>query len=273
MLNNMIDSLQRNINYLRVSVTRRCNLNCYYCSSGSFSKDGAFLQDDREITFAEIVEIVKAAVQLGIKKVRLTGGEPLLRQNIEDLVLQLSAIKGIDDLAMTTNGVFLAQYAKSLAQAGLMRVNVSLDTTDPDRFCKITGGGDVRKVFAGIDAAREAGLTPLKLNCVIKDNTEEADAKLVQEYAQQKRLEVRFIKLIDFTTGSFSKVYGGHGGDCSSCNRLRLLSNGKILPCLFSKQTFDTKKLGIVEALTQAVINKPEKGIPCKGKQMRDIGG
>jgi len=184
----------------------------------------------------------------------------------------LSKINGIVDLALTTNGILLANLARDLKAAGLKRVNISLDTVSPEKFALTTRGGDLASVFSGIEAALAAGLA-LKLNCVVKENPEEEDAFLVQKYAVQKNIPVQFIKKMDFSEGKFHKVWGGRGGDCKNCNRLRLLSDGSILPCLFSDLSFDTKKLGIEEAIKLAVLQKPERGLPCKRQWMCSVGG
>lgn len=266
----MLDNFGREINYLRISVTDRCNLRCFYC----MPKDGIQLAaHDDILSFEEIINIVKIAVELGVNKVRLTGGEPLLRKGVVDLVKMLSEIKGINDLAMTTNGILLAEYASPLVSAGLKRVNVSLDTVKPRRFGEITGGGDIVQVLAGINAALEAGLLPLKINCTIKSSPDEEDAQAVKEYAAKKGIEVQFIPLMDFASGTFQAIGEKKGGDCKTCSRLRLLSNGKVLPCLFSDRVFDTKTLGVKEALKQAILHKPEKGLPCTHRWMCSVGG
>lgn len=159
----LFDSLQRQINYLRISVTDHCNLSCIYCSLGS-----APLMPRSEIpSYEEIQRVVQVAASLGINKIRLTGGEPLLRSDLSQLVRMLTRIEGIDDISLTTNGTLLSQYAVELKQAGLKRVNVSLDTLKEDRFKYITGGNKLGEVLAGIEAAKLAGLQPVKLNMVV----------------------------------------------------------------------------------------------------------
>ncbi|MCD6287423.1 MAG: GTP 3',8-cyclase MoaA [Anaerolineae bacterium] len=159
-----MDRYGRLIDYLRVSVTDRCNLRCIYC----MPEEGVQLcSHDEILRYEEIVAVVRAAAELGISKIRLTGGEPLVRLGIVDLVRELAAVPGIEDLAMTTNGTLLARYAADLAEAGLRRVNISLDTLQPARFRAITRRGDLRDTLAGIDAANSAGLTPVKINTVV----------------------------------------------------------------------------------------------------------
>lgn len=266
----MIDKFARQINYLRISVTDRCNLRCHYCMPEEGIK---LLKHEDILSFEEIILLTKTAVDMGITKVRLTGGEPLVRHGIEKLVKEIGSIKGIKDFAMTTNGLLLAKYAKSLADAGLHRVNVSLDTTDPKRYRQFTRCGDVEQVFAGIKAAQTAGLDPIKINCVVGDFSDESDADSVKEFGLANNLQVRFIRLMHFETGNFSIVEGGAGGDCEKCNRLRLSSDGKIRPCLFSDISFDTRRLGPKQAIQQAVAEKPETGGPCKHNWMHGIGG
>jgi GTP 3',8-cyclase len=221
----------------------------------------------------DIIEAVRIAAVMGITKVRLTGGEPLMRRGIIYLVEKLAQIEGIDNLSMTTNGVMLEEYAAELKRVGLRRINISLDTIDADRFGEITNGGDVAKVLSGIDAAIAAELNPIKLNCVVKNSAQEKDAKLVKAYAAKKKLQVRFIHLMNLESGNFSIVEGGSGGDCVHCNRLRLLSNGDIRPCLFSDMAFNIRELGIKEALRQAIVCKPEKGTVCSEHWMCSLGG
>ena len=266
----MIDRYNRKINYLRISITDRCNLRCSYC----MPKDGIKLLRHADIlSFEEIVEVTRTAVRMGVTKVRLTGGEPLVRHGVVGLVKTIRSIKGIEDFAMTTNGVLLARYAGELADAGLDRVNISLDTMDADRYRELTQCGEIEDVFAGIDAAREAGLGPVKLNCVIGQSSTESDAKAVKKFGDAHGIEVRFIQQMIFETGCFSVVQGGTGGDCQRCNRLRLSSDGKIRPCLFSDISFDVRQLVPEQAIRQAVVQKPEAGGPCTHNLMHRIGG
>ncbi len=266
----MKDRYGRTIDYLRVSVTDRCNLRCQYCMPA----DGVPLLPRREILkFEEIVEVVRVAVELGVTKVRLTGGEPLVRRGVVGLVRMLAEIDGILDLAMTTNGILLAEHADALAEAGLQRVNVSLDAVRPERYAEITRGGDVRCVFAGTEAARRAGLAPIKLNCVVRDSSSEPDALEVARYARESGLQARFIHLMDPEAGTFSVVEGGSGGDCPRCNRLRLSSTGLVKPCLLSDLAFSVREMGAEAALQRAVLEKPAAGGPCARNWIRAVGG
>jgi cyclic pyranopterin phosphate synthase len=158
------DSFQRPINYLRISVTDRCNLRCVYC----MPEAGVALMSHADIlSYEEIYAVVKAAAEMGINKVRLTGGEPLVRAGVPDLVSLLAGIETIDDISLTTNGILLAQYAAALKEAGLNRVNVSLDSLKPEKFNMITRCGALEDTLEGIEAAKAAGLTPVKINVVV----------------------------------------------------------------------------------------------------------
>ena len=266
----MLDHYKRNIHYLRISVTDRCNLRCRYC----MPEEGVELIDHKEIlSFEEITDIVKAAAGLGVNKVRITGGEPLVRKGIVELVKMISAVPGIDDLSMTSNGILLTEFAHSLKEAGLQRVNVSLDAVDSERYAFLTRGGDLSKALKGIEAAKVAGLSPVKINCVVQESSEEPDAVGVAEYCKQNGLQVRFIKQMALKAGKFAVVDGGTGGDCANCNRLRLTANGMIKPCLFNNVGYDVRKLGVEEALKQAVLNKPESGTINTSGSFYNIGG
>jgi GTP 3',8-cyclase len=266
----MYDRYNRKINYLRISITDRCNLRCAYCMPA----EGIKLISHKEILrFEEIVEFTAVAVSKGIDKVRITGGEPLVRKGVVDFVREISAIKGIKDLSMTTNGILLEEFAGPLKEAGLQRINISLDTIDPDRFKEITRGGDIRPVFRGIDAAKKCGLLPVKINCVINRSAEEPDAAGVQKFCKEQDIEVRFIHLMDLAKGHFSIVEGGTGGDCTMCNKLRLSSDGKLRPCLFNDVSIDIRKHGYARAFEMALEHKPECGTTSSKNKFNEIGG
>jgi cyclic pyranopterin phosphate synthase len=266
----MLDRFNRELNYLRISVTDRCNLRCTYC----MPEEGIKLFRHEEIlTFSEIAGFTMAAVANGVTKVRLTGGEPLVRKGITALVRMIAKIEGIEDLSMTTNGTLLKIFARELKLAGLQRVNISLDTVDPDKFKLITRSGNINDVFEGIDAAKSAELFPLKINCVVKESKDEDDAKEVTRFCQDNDLEIRYIRQMDLVRGHFSVVDGGTGGDCALCNRLRLTSNGKLKPCLFNNIEFDIRKLGYEKAIKLAVEMKPECGSINETDSFYNIGG
>jgi cyclic pyranopterin phosphate synthase len=266
----MYDRYNRNINYLRISVTDRCNLRCHYCMPES----GITLMQHSEIlTFDEIAGFTREAVKHGVTKVRITGGEPLVRKGIVTLVKMIAGINGISDLSMTTNGVLLEMFAEELRDAGLHRVNISLDTTDPVQFANITRTGNVEDVIKGIFAAKKAGLLPVKINCVIGESKDEASAREVTKFCYDNGLEIRYIRQMDLINGHFSTVDGGSGGDCELCNRLRLTSNGKLKPCLFSNSEFDIRELGYKDALRLAVEHKPQCGTINDTGAFYNIGG
>ncbi|MCF6365212.1 MAG: radical SAM protein [Bacteroidales bacterium] len=266
----MYDKYKRKINYLRVSVTDRCNLRCTYCMPA----EGVKLMQHKDILrFHEIVETIKYAVSSGVNKIRITGGEPLVKKGIIDLVKMIAEIDGIKDFGMTTNGILLDKYAQDLADAGLHRVNISLDTLDSEKYRKITRVGDITKVYAGIKAAKKAGLTPVKINCVIKNSVNEPDAIEIAKFCKENALQVRFINEMNLETGSFSAVKGGTGGNCSICNRLRLTAKGDILPCLFSDARYNIRELGIEKAFEKAISNKPKSGHIAVKSKFYNIGG
>ena len=266
----MLDRYNRKINYLRISVTDRCNLRCTYCMPA----EGVPMLNHKDIlSFDEIIEVVKVAVTEGVDKIRITGGEPLVRKGIVELVTLIAQIKGVRDFGMTTNGILLDKFARPLKVAGLHRVNVSLDTTDPEKYSSITRGGGINQVFAGIEKAKAVGLRPIKLNCVIQNNHDEPDAQLVKKFARDNGLQVRFIHLMDMETGYFLPVEGGDGGNCSICNRLRLTSDGFIKPCLFSPKSFSVRELGPKEAMMLAIQNKPLCGGKNPEGTFYNIGG
>ena len=231
------------------------------------------LRHEDILSFEEITEVTHTAVSMGITKVRITGGEPLVRKGIVSLIEQIAQIPGINDLSLTTNAVLLKEFAPGLAKAGLQRINISLDTLDADKYAEITRGGDIRQVVKGIVAAQKAGLYPIKINCVINNSSAEPDALGVKEFCQNTGLQVRFIHRMHLNTGRFSVVEGGTGGDCAQCNRLRLTANGKIKPCLFNDLEFDVRKLGAKEAIEQAIACKPECGTYSNNNHFHSIGG
>ncbi len=188
------DNYDRNITYLRVSVTDRCNMRCVYC----IPEGAEFIPHEEILTYDEIERIVKIGAGAGIRKVRLTGGEPLARKNVERLVAQLSRIDSLEDLSLTTNGLLLAEKAEALADAGLKRVNVSLDTLDPAKFSEICRRGDIGAVIAGIRAAGAAGLRPVKVNAVVMRGRNENEAADFIRFALDEGVVVRFIEYMPF---------------------------------------------------------------------------
>ena len=189
----LIDKYGRKIEYLRISVIDRCNLSCIYC----MPKGGIVHKHPKELlSFEEIVEIVKAAVKLGIHKIRLTGGEPLIRRNIIHLVKSLSGIEGIKDLSMTTNGILLGEYAAELKKAGLNRLNVSLNSMDKENYKFITRGGNINDVKEGVKKAAQAGLFPLKINVVLLSGINEKEIADFLSLTLENTVNVRFLEFM-----------------------------------------------------------------------------
>jgi cyclic pyranopterin phosphate synthase len=190
----LVDTYKRAINDLRISVTDRCNFRCSYC----MPLDEYEWIDKKEIlTFEEITRLAGLFVRLGVEKIRLTGGEPLVRQNLDRLVAKLSAIDRLKDLCLTTNGALLAEKVQSLKQAGLRRVNVSLDTLDAEKFKRMTKRGDLKKVLEGIFAAKSHGLHPIKLNAVVERGVNDDDVLDLVEFARENGFPIRFIEYMD----------------------------------------------------------------------------
>lgn len=275
-----IDSFGRSINYLRISVTDRCNLRCIYC----MPPEGVPQMPHSEIlSYEEIRTVVQAAAELGINRIRLTGGEPLVRAELPNLIRMLSQIEGIEELSLTTNGTFLKKYALEFKQAGLSRVNVSLDTLKADKFRYITRLGALEDVLEGIKAAKGAGFEPVKINTVVMRGINDDEIRDFARMTYKEGCHVRFIELMPFKgvvefvpsielrqhisllgklepcvsiTGNGPATYyrlaGAKGtigfispltepSFCSRCNRMRLTPDGKLRPCLLGEDEIDLK--------------------------------
>jgi cyclic pyranopterin phosphate synthase len=193
------DTLGRPLHDLRISVMDRCNFRCPYCMPrDTFHENYRFLKSTERLSFEEITRLARLFVQLGVKKVRLTGGEPLLRPNLSELVGELTALEGVQDVALTTNAVLLSQHAAELKANGLHRITVSLDTLDPEIFKQMSGGFAERdRVLEGIRAAMDAGLTPIKINSVIERGLNDHTALDLVEYFRGTGVIVRFIEYMD----------------------------------------------------------------------------
>jgi len=273
----LIDAFSRHIDYLRVSVTEQCDLRCIYCRP----RDLASLPLDYQLSNEEFVTVVRASARLGVRKVRLTGGEPLLHHGLVALVQDIARIPGISDLALTTNGLHLAEMAQALAAAGLRRVNVSLDTLRPERFVQITGAPGLERVLRGIEAARRTDLVPVKVNTVVMRGINDDELETFASLTVWEDWHVRFIELMPFGglgpdllvrtsemqarlpglvpvpemagrgPGRVFRLPGAQGtvgfispvSDCFcySCNRLRLTADGKLRPCLLSEGEVDLR--------------------------------
>lgn len=186
----LIDRFGRQINYLRISVTDRCDFRCVYC----MSEDMQFVPRSQLLTLEEVVRIGKTFVELGVKKIRITGGEPLTRKNVMYVFDKLGSIDGLEDFTLTTNGSQLARYASALHDAGVTRVNISLDSLQPDRFKHITRVGDLEKVLNGIEAAIAAGFKKIKLNAVVLKNKNHDEVLDLLEFARNKNLDISYIE-------------------------------------------------------------------------------
>lgn len=284
----MKDSFGRDITYLRVSVTERCNLNCVYCGKTDCAKK------ENELTAGEIAAIASAFADSGVTKIRLTGGEPLVRKDICTIAARLRALPGLRTLALTTNGVYLQQYAGPLKQAGVDSVNVSLDSTDGSVYRKLTGADVLQRVLGGIEEARRVGLTPVKINAVLMRGVNEDSADALIDLARTQAVDVRFIELMPFSDAGedaarvvtnnallarFPFLQPLHMRDgtaemytspgfcgrvgfispishrfCGTCNRMRLLSDGRVKLCLGDETTVDLRPLvGQPDKLAAAV--------------------
>ena len=189
----LIDNFGRTHDNLRISVTDRCNIRCFYCMPEENVK---FEAREHVLTFEEIERFVRVAVSLGVRKLRLTGGEPLVRKGIPALIQKLIAIPGIEDLALTTNGVLLAAQAQELYDAGLRRINIHLDTLDRDRFYKITRRDQLDKVLEGIEACQRIGYGPVKINAVAVRNLVEPDIVPLARFGRERGIEIRYIEFM-----------------------------------------------------------------------------
>ncbi len=268
----LLDRFNRRIDYLRVSVTDRCNYHCVYCMP-----EAPFMHKNHSdiLSYEQIVSFAKAAARMGVKKIRLTGGEPLVRKAIEQLVAKLAVIDGIDEVCMTTNGSLLADMAMKLKRSGLSRVNISIDSLDADRYRRLTGCGDLCQALAGIEAAKKAELTPIKINMVIlKDTTEEKIEKM-QTFCDQQGLQLQ--KIMQFSlydrADLSSRFKTQRPPKCSQCNRLRLTADGFLKPCLFSDNEVRVDFDNIAGSILEAVAKKPENGSSCRNRFMSQIGG
>ena len=276
------DSFQRPIDYLRISVTDRCNLRCRYCMPA----EGIRLMPHADIlSYEEIYDVAAAAAGLGINKIRITGGEPLVRTGLPELVRMLAQLDGMDDISLTTNGTLLAYYAAELKSAGLRRVNVSLDTLKPDKFKQITRGSRLDEVQKGIEVARSAGLNPLKINVVVMPGVNDDELLDFAARTVHDGWHIRFIEHMPFGENTPSSPFiplteikqrlaalgelepcsvKGNGPAkyfrlpqangtigfitpvsehfCFHCNRLRLTADGKLRPCLLSEEEIDLRQ-------------------------------
>lgn len=317
----MLDQFGRRIEYLRISVTDRCNLRCVYCMP---EKGISSIGHEEVLRYEEIVKLVKVATEVGINKIRITGGEPLIRKDLVNLIKLLREIKEIKDLSLTTNGVFLEKYIDDLVNAGLNRINISIDSLNPEIYKKITRRGNLDDVTKGLKKAIGSSIRPIKINVVVMKNINDN----LEDFAKLSMIEPVHIRFIEFMPiMGVEKIEGlteeemlnelnkygklikaknplGHGpaiyykyknamgtiglicsnshNFCDKCNRLRLTSDGKLKPCLFSKKELDVKMLIrnnaskdiLKEAFKKTIYIKPQKRkVNKKIHYMYRIGG
>lgn len=298
----MFDTFKREIYYLRLSVTDLCNLRCKYCMPGS----GVTKLEHADIlSVEEIEEIVKATAKCGIKKVRVTGGEPLVRKGIVDICERIAAIKEIEEVCMTTNGLLLEKYAKDLKKAGLDRLNISLDTLDEKKYSDMTRGGKLKDVLRGIEASEAAGFENLKLNVVLIGGYNDDEIVDFVNLTRKNKIQVRFIELMPIgqcTTweenaflsaemvlnkvdglelqkvdgvatlyklkdakGSIGLIRPMSNHFCPSCNRIRITSDGKLKTCLHSENEI------LIRGLTGEVLEDTLKSAILQKPQMFNL--
>ena len=276
----MLDNYGREINYLRISITEKCNLKCIYCMP---EEDIERKRGDDILKFEEIIKVVKASTALGIKKVRYTGGEPLIVQGIDKLIYDTSRLRNIEDVSLTTNGSLLSEAIEDLKRAGLKRVNISLDTLNKHKYKSITRGGELDKVIDAIDKCLTSGLNPIKINTVIIKGVNDDEIQDFIRLAKELPVEVRFIQLMPIGEGaklyekgkinfdeiieaspelipvasdisSIAKLYKLKNSKgkigfispmsckfCSGCNKIRLTSTGTLKPCLHYGEEINIK--------------------------------
>lgn len=302
------DSFSREINYLRISVTDRCNLRCVYCMPASGITHKAHSQI---LSFEQIYKIVQAAAGLGINKVRITGGEPLVRKDLPCLIEKLKTVSGLREIALTTNGTYLSEYAGLLKKSGLDRINISLDSLVPEKFEMITRGGRLQTLLQGVESALSAGLTPLKINVVLLKGFNTDEIPDFVNLTKEKPIQIRFIEYMStglnylsydelffsckdakniasstgklirtestpLSTAEVFRIEGFRGTIgfisalskpfCSTCNKLRLTSDGFLRSCLHSSKTINLKDAlernasqeDLAELIREAVLLKPQ---------------
>ena len=278
----MKDSFGREITYLRLSVTERCNLRCRYC----MPEEGICKKSREEmLTEDEMIRAVTAAASIGIKKVRITGGEPLVKKNLLSIISRTASVPGIEEICLTTNAILLAENAEKLREAGVSRVNISLDTLDPKKYGWITRGGHLADAVSGIRAALAAGFDKIKLNAVLMKGINDGEIRNLAALTESDPVDVRFIELMPMPGSGLSeentylpvsavleavpelmpepslekgvaalyRIPGAKGcvglispisaHFCASCDRLRLTADGKIKPCLHSAAEYPIKGL------------------------------
>ncbi|MCP5108548.1 MAG: radical SAM protein [bacterium] len=268
----MLDRFNRKIDYLRISVTDRCNLRCTYC----MPEEGVVAKTHGDIlSYERMVAVAREAIGLGIEKIRLTGGEPLVRKGILSLVEQLKNLPGLRELTLTTNGVVLDKMARPLKEAGLDRINISLDTLEPGKYEKLTRGGDFKRVLKGMDAVIEAGFQNTKLNMVVMAGFNDGEVESMRVFCNEKGFFLQRINHYSlFNIDSIDRDYAAERPlKCALCNRIRLTADGKLKPCLFSNREIPLDFSNLRESLIQAIQSKPETGTCNSTRPNWQIGG
>ena len=224
----LLDSHGRHIEYVRLSVTDKCNMRCFYCMPEGFK---GFEIPENWLTFDEIERVIGAFVDLGVSRVRLTGGEPLVRRNVTELVSQLANLEGLDDLSMSSNATLLSKYAKALSSSGISRINVSLDSLQEKRFSEITGNGKLREVLAGLEAAKKANLSPIKINMVAMKGINDDEYADMVDYCIKMGFTLRFIETMP--VGSTGRNASNHYQDLAEV-RYQLSKKYDLVPSVMS---------------------------------------
>jgi cyclic pyranopterin phosphate synthase len=265
----MRDSFDRDITYLRISVTDKCNLRCRYC----MPPEGVPPRRHEDLlSLEQMAEVARAAVGLGVTKVRLTGGEPLVKRGIEGLVRMIASIAGLEHLAMTTNGTLLGFLARPLREAGLDSVNLSLDTLDPERYRVLTRGGTLDDALAGLAAALEAGF-PVKINMVVLDDTSVAEVERMRTFAAAEGARLQLINHFELGKPKRDEFVFDRPPPCGDCNRIRLTADGMLKPCLHSDAEVRVDFSRLEESLREAILGKPRRGGTSTARAMPQIGG
>lgn len=265
----MYDCYNREINYLRISVTDKCNLRCRYC----MPEEGVPLRSHEDfLSLEQITAVVREAVKLGLTKIRLTGGEPLVKRGIVELAGMLRSLPGVRHLAMTTNGVLLSKYAEGLKRAGLDSLNISLDTLDPERYRYLTRWGEIRGVLRGLEAALRVGI-PVKINMVVLGDTTGVEVQRMRRFCLEKAVELQLINHFELTEVKRQQYRFDRPPKCSSCNKIRLLADGQLKPCLHSDLEVPLDLEDIEGSLRRTVEQKPQSGWVCTNRLMAQIGG
>jgi cyclic pyranopterin phosphate synthase len=238
------DTLQRPLKDLRISVTDRCNYRCNYCMPFD---EYVWIEKEELLSFEEIIRVASVFLGLGVEKIRITGGEPLVRRDLEDLIRGLVGLEGLRDLSLTTNASLLASKAAALKAAGLTRINVSLDTLREDRFREMTKRGDLGQVLDGIDAARRSGLAPIKINSVMIKGTNEDEILDLVEYCRTNGFQIRFIEYMDV-------------GNSNDWSMGRTVSKKEILEAIVARYPLEE-------------IGRPDGRAPAEQYQYKDGAG